>query len=162
MSVYLSNLSVFSSLTALLATVPIPLRKIFSSLRLCLTWILTIMFYHHVMSSQSWWQGQTYHHILTFPWSLSTCSTVSPSWPIVSLETKIKSFLLRLLLNVDMVWSLFHIYLWWLSTWPILLRALAWLSLCLESTVSSLSQDNGSDVMMSDVRSFKVTWRKGV
>ena len=104
MSVYLSNLSVFSSLTALLATVPIPLRKIFSSLRLCLTWILTIM----LSSCHSSWQGQPYHLNLTFPWSLSTCSTVSPSWPIVSLETKIQKFSSKTPSQYWNVWSLFH------------------------------------------------------
>ena len=36
-------------------------------------------------------------------------------------------------------------YLWWLSTWPILSRALAWFVLCLLSTVSSLELSEVTD-----------------
>ena len=50
------------------------------------------------------------------------------------------------------MFGLYSIYLWWLSTWPILLRALAWLSLCLESTVSSLCQMSGYLTQMLEVQ----------
>ena len=120
-----------------------------------------------LITSHSWWQWLLSemqwqcHHILTFPWSLSTCSTVSPSWPIVSLETKIKSFLLRLLLNVDM-FGLYSITCDGcppgLSSWgPWRGYHYVWSPQC-----PAWVRCQDIRLWWSDVRSFKVTWRKGV
>ena len=79
---FYSNFKLFNSFTALLATVPIPLRNIFSSFRLC----------------------------LTFPWSFPTWSTVSPSWPIVCLQAMVYKNLLVLLLNTSPVMTVYLTY----------------------------------------------------